>query len=199
MSSNCLLCKQELGALEIECNQTTHYDCRKCSLCESPVAESLVLHAIEHGVLPEHESCREKELLKAFYNEELPLTQAHLDKLNKWLLSKRHVEQEPTLEFWYSLLRDMQQVSVNVAIALKRAKDKITIKDTEQYRAHVEIASENAKQSKRLDEEKKIRLQQERDNPAIRNRRKAVEGMMAMGLSREVAESMVPPIGEVKQ
>jgi hypothetical protein len=89
-------------------------------------------------------------------------------------------------------LRDLQQAAANVSIAISRKKDKIKIVETEAWRTHVEIESENQKEKKRQTEEKKIRLQEERSNPQLRNRRKALEGLMqSFGMTEEQAEAML--------
>ena len=193
----CLLCHTELGSLEIECSQTTHYDCRKCSECHKDVNQEMVEAALTAQRLPIHTECEDRKKLTEFRNDELPLTQRHLDALNKYILARRP-ENDLTLESMYSLLRDLQQAAANVSIAIKRQKDKIHIADAEQYRAHVEIETENTKQAKRVEQDKKIRLQNERQNPQLRDRRKAVDGMIALGITREAAESMIPQVSEIK-
>ena len=188
---NCIVCKTELGKLEIDCHRDWHYDCQNCVYCKSLVTEDILRDSLAKNRPVSHESCHEKEIWKSFGLENIQITQEHLNFLNKWLLTPHPLE-NITLETCYSLLRDLQQAAANVTIALNRKKDNIKIIETENWRAHVEFEQEERKEKKRQTEEKKIRLQEERSNPQLRNRRKALEGLMqSFGMTEEQAEAML--------
>lgn len=210
-NTNCLLCNLPLGELELSLNNKWHKapkDCQVCHYCKEPVTFDMAEKAIKDcdaqigTCISEylyHQPCHEKALGERFKNKDLPIVQEQLDLLNKFLLSQRS-EIPLTLEELYPLLRDLQQCAANVSIALNRKKDKLKIKDAAAYREHVEIRKENNKLETRAIEEKKTRLASERADPALRNKRKALEGLIAMGLSKEQAEAMLakPSVGGVQ-
>lgn len=188
----CPFCSLELGSSEIELNRKWHFDCQRCSLCSNEVTHEIAEQAITAERKPEHSTCREAKL-DAELKDGLPLTYEHLNRLNSLMLSRRP-ENILSLESLYDLLRSMQQCTANVSIAISRQRDKTRIRDAENYRAHVEIETENIRETKRIEETKKLQRQAERLDPRVRDRRKAIEGLMALGMSRETAEGMVPQI-----
>lgn len=202
MNTNCLLCNLPLGEFELstEGRVKWHTGCQVCHYCKEPVAHELAEKAIKDcesvigTELPSeslyHQPCHERALGERFKNKDLPIVQVQLDLLNKFLLSQRG-EIPLTLEELYPLLRDLQQCAANVSIALNRKKDKLKIKDAAAYRETVEIRKENNKLETRLVEEKKARLASERANPKLRAERKAIEGWITMGMSKEVAEKLI--------
>lgn len=198
---NCLLCNLPLGEFELasEGRLKWHSACQVCHYCKEPVTFDMAEKTIKDcdaqvgTCISEylyHQPCHEKALGERFKNKDFPIVQEQLDLLNKFLLSQRS-EIPLTLEELYPLLRDLQQCAANVSIALNRKKDKLKIKDAAAYREHVEIRKENNKLETRAIEEKKTRLASERADPALRNKRKALEGLIAMGLSKDQAEAML--------
>ena len=189
---NCLICNKELEGLEKECNREWHYDCQICTYCKGSVTEDILRESLSQQRPCSHKNCHENALWSSFGNDNIIITQEHLDVLNHWLLTPHPLAENISIETCYKLLRDLQQAAANVSIAISRKKDKIKIVETEAWRTHVEIESENQKEKKRQTEEKKIRLQEERSNPQLRNRRKALEGLMqSFGMTQEQAEAML--------
>jgi NACalpha-BTF3-like transcription factor len=145
-----------------------------------------------------HVTCHERVMLAQFKDERYPIIQDQLDILNRHMLA-HHEEVGLDLDSLYSLLRMMQQITSTVSSVIARKKDKILIRETEIYRAKTHEQKQVEKQETRKEQEKKTRLQAERIDPALRIKRKAIDGLMStLGLSREQAEKMIneanPPV-----
>src|SRR5437667_4422558 len=189
---NCLICKGELGQLEIDCHREWHYDCQICHYCKGAVTEDILRESLEAGRPCSHKNCHENALWASFGNDNILITQEHLDTLNHWLLTTHPLKEGISLETCYKLLRDLEQAAANVAVAISRKKDRIKIVETEAWREHIEIEQENNREKKRIQEEKKIKLQEERADPRLRDRCKETEGLRAsFGMTQEQAEEFL--------
>jgi hypothetical protein len=186
----CTICKNPLSEPELELHRTYHKSCMVCHYCKNETTDEMARKAESPESLF-HGPCHERKLMEDFKNKDLPIVQEQLDLLNKFLLTA-HDEIPLTLDVLYPLLRNLQQAAANVSIAINRKKDKIKIKDADAYRKHVEIRNENNKFEKRAVEEKKARLQAERLDPKLRDRRKALQGLMtAFSLTEAQANEML--------
>lgn len=182
----CPLCLSELTSFELEHSQAYHRACQVCKYCKSETTRESVetLIANWHTETPimlshslYHSPCHEKQLMAEFRDDKLPLVQEHLDVLNKFLLSAN--EEIPlTLECLYPLLRNLQQAAANVSIAIARKRDKIRISEAEVYRAKTKEQKEQEKLETRKVEAAKIQRVNEKADPALRAKRKAIEGLM---------------------
>jgi len=195
----CPFCNLELGPFELEHGHKWHKTCAKCFHCGHEVthemAEQCVSKAAENllpcNVRLYHMPCHERALMEQFKNKEFPIVQEQLDILNRFLLTS-HEELPLTLDALYPLLRNLQQAAANVSIAINRKKDKIKIRDVAAWRETTEIRETINKEEKAKIEAKKIRLQAERQDPKLRDRRKAIAGLMqAFGISQADAEAMI--------
>lgn len=201
----CKLCNSELGPLEL--TRAYHFDCQKCAYCGKEttieMAQAAIAigesHAKETGVYNHllsaqnlyHLPCHERALMDRFKDESYPIIQEQLDILNRHMLTSS-TEVGLSLEELYPLLRTMQQITANVSIAIGRKRDKIKISEAEIYRAKSEEQKKEEKLISRAEQEKKTRLAKEREDPTLRTKRKAIEGLMsAFGLSKEQAEEML--------
>jgi hypothetical protein len=195
----CPFCNLELGPFELEHGHKWHKACAKCHYCQHEVthemAEQCVSKAADNVLSCEqrlyHVPCHERALMEQFKNKEFPIVQEQLDILNRFLLTS-HEELPLTLDALYPLLRNLQQAAANVSIAINRKKDKIKIRDVAAWRETTEIREQVNKEEKAKIEAKKIRLQNERADPKLRDRRKAITGLMqAFGISQADAEAMI--------
>jgi hypothetical protein len=197
----CPFCNLELTLFEIELNHKWHKACAKCHYCQYEVTHEMAERCVSKAatgdyILPPaqmlyHMPCHERALMEQFKDKEFPIVQGQLDILNRFLLTSK--EEIPlTLEALYPLLRNLQQAAANVSIAINRKKDKIKIRDVAAWRETTEIREQINRDEKAKIEEKKIRLQAERADPKLRDRRKAIQGLMsAFGLSEADASAML--------
>lgn len=199
-NSLCPLCLQPLDTFEIEHNHKWHKACQVCKYCKHETTHEHVEKLIgnwseESPVMLSHSlyhsPCHEKQLMAEFRDDKLPLVQEHLDVLNKFLLSVN--EEIPlTLECLYPLLRNLQQAAANVSIAIARKRDKIRISEAEVYRAKTKEQKEAEKLETRKVEAAKIQRVNEKTDPALRAKRKAIEGLMtAFKMSEAAAIAMI--------
>jgi|HubBroStandDraft_2_1064218.scaffolds.fasta_scaffold54336_4 hypothetical protein len=200
-TKHCPFCNLPLTDFEIELNHKWHKKCAKCHYCQHEVTHEMASECVSKAaegdyILPPsqmlyHVPCHERALMEQFKNKEFPIVQEQLDILNRFLLTSR--EEIPlTLDALYPLLRNLQQAAANVSIAINRKKDKIKIRDVAAWRETTEIREQVNKEEKAKIEAKKIRLQSERADPKLRDRRKAIHGLMqAFGLSEQDASAML--------
>ena len=200
ISLMCPFCNLPLGEFEIEHGHKWHKACAKCHYCQHEVTHEMASKLIESvpngdsttiSHLLYHQPCHERALMEQFKVKEFPIVQAQIDILNKFMLSTRE-PLELDIEVIRTLLRTLLECTANVSIALNRKIDKIKVRDTESWRETIAIREENNKIDKRILEEKKTRLASERADPKLRDRRKAIAGLMsAFGISQADAEVMV--------
>lgn len=182
----CVICKLPLGPLEIatEGRLTWHLDCQRCQICthEMPNVER-IQECIAKHIDVSHLHCFENRLNTEIREKTIPVTQSHLDVLNETILSRRDPIDPNNLEAWYTLLRSMQQAAANISILLHRAKDKAKIKQAVAYREDTLTANSERRESSFKKELKKVNLAAERADPERREKRKAVEGLMKLGIT----------------
>lgn len=189
----CKICEKELGPLELQAALPFHFDCRKCTFCqqEIPNTELCEKSLLEFGEIL-HSQCAERKLWSEFQKTDVPLGQSHINLINKKICGLREALDLSNLEIFYSLLRDLQQCAANVKVLIDRTKDRQKVEIAKEYREKVTEQKKTERERTRIEEERRIMLQSERDNPALRDRRKAIEGLMKLGIAREAAEKMVP-------
>ena len=196
----CPFCNLPLGDFELEHGHKWHKACAKCHYCQHEVTHEMagkLIESVPNGDsttishLLYHSSCHERALLEQFKNKDFPIIQEQLDILNRMTLTTR--EEIPLdIETMRTLLRTLHQITANWSIALNRKVDKIKVRDTDSWRETIAIREENNKIDKRILEEKKARLASERADPKLRDRRKAIAGLMsAFGISQSDAEAMI--------
>lgn len=212
---NCIVCEQPLA--EDWSSAPIHFDsCDKCIYCNETVQFSDIqkLAQLRAGVPSNdkfsvyHPYCKSEALERDFKQRTVVITQEHLDMLNSanlmfkanLHLSVESNQQEAeirsrewifqmSLEEKFIVLRRMEAVTAMLSIALSKDKQKIQVKldelkrvglkDLQQAEERIEIEKERIAKRKR--EEMKL-------SPAARAREKSITAMMAIGMTREMAE-----------
>ncbi len=204
----CPLCSKPLGEIELNLNRKWHYDCQICHICKQPVTVEMVEKCIGTGKSPSHPICSEVTAIAELKTKKIPVLQSHVDAMNNEILSLRH-DMKPTAEDINQLaehLNKLHEYVANVSWMLKLERDKISIAASQEYahqikterKAKAATAEQNAKdEQKRI--EKQAKLKAERENPALRDYRKSVEGLAkTFSCSYEKAEEMAASMGIVK-
>lgn len=202
--SDCRICHLPLSAGELSLNRTWHFDCQRCTFCnESLPAPDLIEKQLDAGLAVGHDTCRKTKAFQDFKAKKLPLSLEMLTALNDELVSFFPAVNPDSsdIDLLYKLMLRMQEITVNVNWVLNLTKDKVRIRESQSYNNQLEEKTRQVKEAKRAEQvetlarqEKQEQLAKERENPKLRNRRKAVEGFVAMGFTREQAEQMVPQI-----
>lgn len=157
-----------------------------------------ITRAIAKGQKPEHTLCEESRLASEI-KLRASVTQQHIDLTNNEILTiKSQWQTDEDLVALTKYLVSAQELAANISWLLSLTKDKIRIKDSQEYAAKV-TTERKAKSEAAADEnEKKARLAAERADPRLRERRKAIEGLIAMNIAPDVAESMIPQITQTQ-
>jgi hypothetical protein len=162
-----------------------------CAFCNEEITNPDLIANCEREKRPlSHTPCYEQHLEQEIKGKVIPLTQEHLDYLNSQVLNQR-LPFKIELEVLYPLLRSLQQTAANVSIAISRQKDELKIGAVKEYRERQEYKKEIDKEAVRIEEERKATLAAERADPVLKLKRKAIEGFMKIGMTREAAERMV--------
>jgi len=189
----CLICKLPLGPEE---TKAWHFDCEVCSECGQPLHNSnkLIWDCLNSGIPVADITCRNKLKIQEIRNKVFPATLEHLRAFNDQILSIKH-EVNPTdedLKQLYDVLHELQDAASSVSILLSLTKDKIRIESNVEYTEKVKTERRQNSETAALEENKKAARQAERENPALRDRRKAIEGIMkTFGFSLEAATAML--------
>jgi len=203
MSLDCLICNKPLFEPEEKLNRRWHYDCEKCQICGNEMPNSdRILACLKDGQPVSHTTCLKTKLFSDFKTQTLPLTKSHIDALNDEINSFFPAVNSTTadVQILYDLLISLQETASNVSYALSLTKDKLLIRESQQFNHQVKEKREKERVEKIETEtatlakqEKSAMYKAEREDETgmLRIRRKAIEGFMAIGLSKEMAEQMV--------
>ena len=191
--TTCLICKLPLGPEE---TKAWHYDCEECTECGQPLHNSnkLIWDCLNSGIPVADITCRNKTKIREIRDKIFPATLEHLRAFNDQILSVKH-EVNPTdgdLKQLYDVLHELQDAASSVSILLSLTKDKIRIESNVEYTEKVKTERRQSSEAAAIDENKKAARQAERENPILRDRRKAIEGIMkTFGFSLEAATAMI--------
>jgi uncharacterized protein YdiU (UPF0061 family) len=148
-----------------------------------------------------HPVCSDREAIEKIRTETIPITKAYVLALNNQIITMRHTVRPPITDI--ALLSDilnvLQECARDVSWVLKQTRDKISIEDSQEYAEKIKterklkaIESEAASVREQKTAERSAQLAAERDNPALRDRRKAIEGIMkTFGFTLEAATAML--------
>ena len=201
----CRICSQPLSEGEASLNRTWHFDCEVCTICKCHFPNpQRISECLDTHVVISHITCFSKSKIEEIKNKVIPITREHVTALNNQILTMRAMlDPLPTdLEILHGTLRDLQECASNVKFILELTKDKIRISDSQEYAEKVKTERKAKSEISASENERKATLQAERENPELRARRKAIEGIMStFGFTREAAEAMLakqtaPPSGK---
>jgi hypothetical protein len=189
----CLICKLPLGPEE---TKTWHYACEECVECGQPLHNSnkLIWDCLNSGIPVADITCRNKLKIREIREKIFPVTLEHLRAFNAQILSIKHEvnPQEEDLKQLYDVLHELQDAASSISILLSLTKDKIRIESNVEYTEKVKTERRQSSEAAAIDENKKAIRQAERENPILRDRRKAIEGIMkTFGFSLEAATAML--------
>jgi hypothetical protein len=174
----------------------------------------------DYKIVIHHEICRRQQLERDFKAKPVVITQEHLDMLNrshlfmdqvfyssqdlsietnqeKCEIMVSHWFNEMDLEEKFRALKNLEAITARMSIALSKDKNaiqtKIQAKEIEKYKEVKEyregqLTRKTEKQMKSLSE---IEAANEKANPQLKARRKAIESFIKVGLSKADATRMV--------
>ncbi len=195
----CLICSQPLSDLR----QSWHEECEVCQICNAPMhhATKVIQKCIDDGGPIAHLGCYHKQTIANLKNQKIPATIRDLTVLNAEILTMAHIVNPDQTD--YAALHSMHMAAKDLAIAvgfiLDLTKDKIKIDNIRDYdektKAEKKVKAEQSIRTAESDQEKierSAKLAAERENPALRDKRKAIEGFIkGFGLTIEAATAMV--------
>ncbi len=199
----CQVCKSQLSDGEFNLGRDWHFDCEKCQICNEPMPNpERIRKCLDSHIPVSHITCHQTAAIEQLRTERIPVTNDMLDAMNVAILTMRHTWEPPTADITllFEHLKKIQEYAASVSWLLKLTRDKIKIDDIAKY----EVVTKERKKAKaaeaaieQVDEirsaERAAMLAAERENPALRDRRKAIEGTLrAMPwMSREQVEAML--------
>ena len=191
--TTCPICGKPLGDIETALHRPYHYDCMKCAFCaESLPSAEVIDDCLRKGYPISHHGCRERHLIREIKDKTIPVTQAHIDVLNRDIL--RFMDVPPALddiEQLTSLIKSVTELAANVSFVFSHVSQRVRIVELRKGQAEIRASEGQRLIAKRADEADRIRRQTERANPAIRDRRKAIEGLVQLGISPDEATKMI--------
>lgn len=205
---NCLICAAPLGDPELHCSKLWHFACEACHFCKEPMPHpEKIAKQLSDGIPPSHDICRTQAAFRDFRDKKLPIETMHIQALNDAMVSF-YPAMDPEAadtEILFQFLVKCQELTKNVSYILSLTKDKLAIKNKDHFNHFQEEKKRLEREKKFVEQTETIGKQErtamfaaERDNPKLKARRKAVDGYVAMGLSREQAEAAVPQISTEK-
>jgi len=175
----CLICKLPLGPEE---TKAWHYDCEECTMCGQPLHNSnkLIWDCLNSGIPVADITCRNKTKIREIREKIFPATIEHLKAFNNQILTIRAEvnPQEEDLKQLYDVLHELQDAASSISILLSLTKDKIRIESNIEYTEKVKTERRQNSETAALEENKKAARQAERENPFLRDKRKAIEGVV---------------------
>lgn len=200
---DCLICKKPLFEPEEKLNRKWHFDCEKCSICQNDMPNSdRILQCLKDEQPVSHTTCLKTKLFQDFKTQTLPLTKSHIDALNTEINSFFPAVDSSTadVQILYDLLISLQECASNVSYALSLTKDKLLIRESQQFNHEVRVKQAKERAEKIESETEKLARQEKTamfaaeradETGMLRMRRKAIEGFIAIGMSKEQAEALV--------
>jgi hypothetical protein len=191
----CRICSKPLSEGEASLNRTWHFDCEVCTICKCHFPNpQRISECLDTHVPVSHITCFSRAKIEEIKNKVIPITREHVTSLNNQILTMRAMlDPLPAdLEILHGTLRDLQECASNVKFILELTKDKIRISDSQEYAEKVRTERKAKSETSASENERKATLQAERENPELRARRKAIEGIMStFSFTREAAEAML--------
>ncbi len=187
-------------------HQNWHVQCEICQVCNQPMGQAaqatkIIQKCLDDGGPVAHLYCYHKATISALKNQRIPATIQDLKVLNDEILTMRHIVNPDETD--YQALHDLhmaaKDLAISVGFVLDLTKDKIKIVDrnnTEEW-VKEKKAVRNAERARTAETdqqraERSALLAAERENPALRDKRKAIEGFIkGFGLSLDAATAMV--------
>lgn len=206
--TKCLLCGEELTLDEIARHRPWHEKCNVCPVCShGPLDEDMLIRQLASGAGFGHTGCLDSQAMRDLKDKTLVMRLEQIESLNREITTQWRVEPNiQDIEKLYKLLTRLQEAAANTSIVLGRTKEKIMVREASDYRQKTKAEREQEKEQKtilaqaEIDKTKRqAELAAERLDPAIKLKRKALEGLMAIGLSREAAELQIAQMESKKQ
>jgi hypothetical protein len=182
----CPICQLPLSEGEIALNRVWHFDCEKCVVCGHAISSELITKALSAGELPTHTACAKQITLQRLRERTLPLLAQDIQTANEEILAFQNIFNPETadIELLSRHLIAMKEHVANVSWMLQLTRDKIRIKESQDYsekikvERKVRVAKETAQaEKKQISDERAAMLEYERNDKSgmLRNWRKAIE------------------------
>ncbi len=180
-----------------------HEECEFCQICNAPMhhATKVIQKCLDDGGPIAHLGCFHKATIKALKDHKVPILVRDITVMNEEILTMMHIVDPDmtdyaTLHSYFCALRDS---AIAVGHVLDCTKEKIKIVDRNQTEEWVKEKKKERAERQAVDsetEQQKVErsamLAKERENPALRDKRKAIEGFMkGFGLTLEAATAAV--------
>ncbi len=180
-----------------------HEECEFCQICNAPMhhATKVIQKCLDDGGPIAHLGCYHKQTISDLKNHKIPVTIVDLRVLNEQILTMAHIVDPDQTDYaaLHSLHMAAKDLAIAVGFVLDLTKDKIKIVDRNQTEEWVKEKKKERAERQAVDsetEQQKVErsamLAKERENPALRDKRKAIEGFMkGFGLTLEAATAAV--------
>ena len=201
----CQICQLPLAAEDILWSRKWHSACEVCQICKQAFPNpKRIQECLDKQITISHITCYDKEKILEVKNKVIPITREHVQALNSQILCMRHTQtgQDSDIELLSALLSDLKELAANVSFVLNTTKDKIRISDSQDYAEKIKTEKKAKAEKAAVEEISKQQRAAERENPYLRDKRKAIEqAQKILGLSLEAATAMVEsqePKGKVQ-
>jgi hypothetical protein len=194
----CRICTEPLSAGELNLNQTWHYHCQICQICSQELpAPERIAYCLDQNIPVSHLVCYQQEKIRELKTQTIPVSREHIQILNDKILGLRqqYIPAESDLQLLLETLNDLKECAANVSSMLQLTRERIHIKNNEsdvQHEKKQKAAKAEVAATLQVKVEKAAQLAAERSDPKLRERRKAIEGIMkTFGFSEEQAIAML--------
>ena len=208
LNDNCLVCGLPLSDFETLRHRPWHDDCNKCPLCgHGPLEEDMLTRQLARGLPIGHSGCVESAALRDLKDKTIPMRLEQIRILNREMCTIWIAEPNPKdNDLLYEILKEGKELCANVSIALDRGKSCLLQAEVQKYREKTKEQKEAEKAATRAAAQAEIDkaarqtlLAAEREDPALKLRRKAIESYMRLGLSKADAEAQIKLLEDRKQ
>ena len=191
---SCPICHNPLGSIELNLGHSWHLDCMKCQYCGgSALPFERVAACLEQGISISHAPCADKQVFNQLREKKLPILKQYLSAVNNDILKVRtSLLPDSDILAIQELLVNLKETAVNVSWILKQVRTNISIKDSEEFTEKIRTEKKVKADVEAISQERKNVIAAERADPALRDRRKAIEGLVkGLGISLEAATAMI--------
>ncbi len=196
----CLICKEPLPD---GFPNFWHAECAVCQICGGSMqsANKVIQKCLDDGGPVAHMGCYHKQTIQDLKNHKVPIFLRDLEALNYQILTMCHIVEPDQTDYstLHSLFCGLRDAAIAVGHVLDLTKDKIRIVSRDESEEYIKVkkkeraekqASESQTEQQKI--ERSAALAKERENPWLRQRRKAIEAFVnGYGLSLEVATAAV--------
>ena len=208
LNDNCLVCGGPLSDFETLRRRPWHDDCNKCPICgQGPLEDDMLTRQLARGLPIGHSGCVASAAMRDLKDKTIPMRLEQIHLLNREMCTIWIAEPNTKdIDLLYEILKSGKELCANVSMVLDRTKEKLQQSETQKYREKTKEQKQAERDATRKAAEVEIdkakrqeTLAAEREDPALKLRRKAVESYMKLGFSKDAAEAQIKLLEDRKQ